>query len=114
MSTISTDRELVTLINVFEVDPEHQDELVRVLVEATEAVMSKLPGYISANIHRSLDGSRVANYAQWESREAFEAMLRRPEARQHMDVATRLATATPVLYDVVYCDEAPGAPGGAG
>lgn len=47
-----------------------------VLVEATEGVMSKQAGYVSANIHSGLDGPTVANYAQWRSREHFEAMLR--------------------------------------
>ena len=102
MATISPDRDLVTLINVFQVDPARQQELVEVLVGATESVISAMPGYVSANIHRSLDGSRVANYAQWESREAFEAMLRRPEAQPHLEAASRLATAVPVLYEVVF------------
>jgi hypothetical protein len=36
--------------------------------------MSRRPGYVSANIHRSLDGTTVADYAQWQSR-GLEAML---------------------------------------
>jgi quinol monooxygenase YgiN len=104
-TTITKDRQLVTLINVFTVSPEHQQELVDVLVEATKSTMGRLPGFISANIHRSLDGTRVANYAQWASREAFEAMLTNPEAQPHMEAATRLATFEPVLYEVAYVDE---------
>jgi hypothetical protein len=34
------------------------------LAEATEEVISRQPGYVSANIHWSLDGTRVTNYAQ--------------------------------------------------
>ena len=75
MVTISKDNDVVTLINVFTVAPEDQQRLVDVLVDATQSVMRKQPGFISANIHRSLDGTRVTNYAQWRSREAFEAML---------------------------------------
>jgi antibiotic biosynthesis monooxygenase (ABM) superfamily enzyme len=63
MATIAKDNDVVTLINVFTVEPGHQQRLVDVLVEATEAVMSKQPGFIAANIHRSLDGTRVTNYA---------------------------------------------------
>ncbi len=47
--------------------PEQQQRLVDLLVEATEAVMKYQPGYVSANIHKSLDGTRVTNYAQWRS-----------------------------------------------
>ncbi|MGI8589071.1 MAG: antibiotic biosynthesis monooxygenase family protein, partial [Chloroflexia bacterium] len=74
-------------------------------VNATETVINKLPGYISANIHKSLDGTRVVNYAQWQSREAFEAMLRNPEVLPHMREAAKLATIEPHLYEVAFIDE---------
>jgi quinol monooxygenase YgiN len=63
----------VTLINVFTVAPERQAELVDLLEGAAEQTMRRLPGFISASIHRSLDGTRVVNYMQWESEAAFEA-----------------------------------------
>ena len=106
MVTISKDDDLVTLINVFTVAPEDQQRLVDVLVEATQAVMRKQPGFISANIHRSLDGTRVTNYAQWRSREAFEAMLGDREAAERMGEAARIAERfEPHLYEVTFVDE---------
>ena len=106
MVTISKDDDLVTLINVFTVAPEDQQRLVEVLVDATQAVMRKQPGFISANIHRSLDGTRVTNYAQWRSREAFEAMLGDREAAEHMGEAARIAERfEPHLYEVTFVDE---------
>ncbi|MFI6600753.1 antibiotic biosynthesis monooxygenase family protein [Nonomuraea sp. NPDC050536] len=90
-TTISTEAELATLINVFTVRPERQRELVDLLVTATEEVMRHRPGFISANIHASLDGDRVVNYAQWESAEAFHAMLADPEAQVHMGQAAAIA-----------------------
>ena len=107
MATISPDNPVVTLINVFTVEPAQQQRLVDLLVEATEEVMRHLPGYVSANIHRGLDGRHVANYAQWRRREDFEAMLRDPEAQGHMQAAARLATFAPQLYEVVFSDGAP-------
>jgi antibiotic biosynthesis monooxygenase (ABM) superfamily enzyme len=96
---------LVTLINVFTVEPERQQELVDLLVDATEAVMRRQPGFISANIHRSFDGQRVANYAQRRSREDFEAMLRNPEAQAHMRRAADVADSfEPHLYEVVFAE----------
>jgi antibiotic biosynthesis monooxygenase (ABM) superfamily enzyme len=68
MVTIAKDKDVVTLINVFTVAPENQQRLVDVLVDATQTVMRKQPGFISANIHRSFDGTRVTNYAQGSSR----------------------------------------------
>jgi len=37
----------ITLINVFTVAPDKQDELVRLLSEATEKAMKRLPGFVS-------------------------------------------------------------------
>ena len=72
-STIRAGGSEVTFINVFDVDPERQAELVDLLERAAEETMRRLPGFISASIHRSLDGTKVANYMQWESTAAFEA-----------------------------------------
>jgi quinol monooxygenase YgiN len=106
MVTISKDNDVVTLINVFTVRPEHQQRLVDVLVNATQTVMRKQSGFVSANIHRSLDGTRVTNYAQWQSPEAFEAMLQNQEAAEHMGEAARIAEKfEPHLYEVSFVDE---------
>jgi heme-degrading monooxygenase HmoA len=105
MATIAKHKDVVTLINVFTVAPHEQQRLVEVLVDATQSVMRKQPGFVSANIHRSLDGTRVTNYAQWRSREAFEAMLQNQEAAEHMGEAARIAQRfEPHLYEVSYVD----------
>lgn len=85
MTTISKDKKVVTLINIFTVEPKNQQQLVDMLVTATETTMLHVPGFVAANIHKSLDGERVANYAQWRSREDFEAMLKNPAALVHMN-----------------------------
>jgi antibiotic biosynthesis monooxygenase (ABM) superfamily enzyme len=104
VTTISKDNQVVTLINVFTVEPEDQQRLVELLVEATEQTMRQVPGYVSANIHRGLDGRHVANYAQWRSPQDFRAMLDNPEAGVHMDAIRKLATNEGYLYEVVYTD----------
>jgi quinol monooxygenase YgiN len=88
----------VTLINVFTVEPGKQQELVSLLI-ATEQTMKHMPGFVSANIHRSLDGKKVVNYAQWESRAAFEAMRKHPKAIPHMKAAASLAQFEPILCE---------------
>lgn len=106
MTTIETRREVLTLVNVFTVAPENQQKLVDLLVEATEQTMRRLPGFISANIHKSYDGRRVVNYAQWRSREDFEAMLKNQKAVPHMKHAAELAEFDPILCEVVHVDPA--------
>ena len=107
-STIRAGVEIFTLINVFSVAPDHQQELANVLIEATEHTMRHLPGFISANIHTSFDGRHVVNYAQWRSQADFEAMLHNLEAQEHMGRAAELANFEPHLYEVVYSDEGDG------
>jgi Antibiotic biosynthesis monooxygenase len=31
--------------------------------------MARQPGFISVSVHRSLDGRRIVNYIQWQSRD---------------------------------------------
>ncbi|GHO64794.1 antibiotic biosynthesis monooxygenase [Ktedonobacter sp. SOSP1-52] len=105
MTTIRTEQQLVTLINIFTVEPGRQQELVDFLAHITATIINKQPGYISANIHKSLDGTKVTNYAQWRNQAEFEAMLRNPEAHEHMQQAMHIATkAEPTLYEVAYID----------
>lgn len=100
MARIDKDTNVFTLINVFTVKGDQQQQLVDLLVEATERTMKKQPGFVSASIHRSLDGTKVVNYAQWRSRRDFEAMKANPEARPHMEAAAALATFDPILCEV--------------
>ncbi len=101
MTKIVKGAKYVTLINVFTVEPAKQQQLVDLLVEATDKTMQHLPGFVSANIHKSLDGTRVANYAQWRSVKDFQAMLKNPEAIPHMQQAASLATSLdPKLYEI--------------
>ncbi len=100
-------RDVVTLINVFTVAPEDQGHLLDVLARATAEVMAGLPGFVSANLHRSLDGTKVTNYAQWRSREDFDAMLENPVATPHMrEAASICETFEPYLYEVAFVDAA--------
>lgn len=101
MVTISKESNLVTLINVFTVEPENQQKLVAMLVEATEKTMKNIPGFVSANIHQSLDGERVVNYAQWRTKEDFEAMAKNPEAQKHMKPIYEIAKPDFHLYEVI-------------
>ena len=63
--------------------------------------MQHQPGFRSANIHVSTDRTRVVNYAQWDSAEAYQAMLADSTAREHMAIAADLAVGfDPHLYTV--------------
>jgi len=106
MASIVAGNTSISLINIFSISAAKADELVDLLNKATSEVMIRQPGFVSANIHRSLDGTRVANYAQWRSRADFDAMQENPECREHMARAAALADHfEPVLYKVVSVHE---------
>ncbi|MGH9966350.1 MAG: antibiotic biosynthesis monooxygenase family protein [Pyrinomonadaceae bacterium] len=101
MIQISKDKQLVTLINVFTVEPKNQQRLVDMLAKATEQTMKHMTGFVSATIHKTADGVRVANYAQWKTQEDFEAMLKNPEATAHMKPIMEIATFDAHVYEVI-------------
>lgn len=89
--TVTVDTDQVTLVNVFTVDPTRQIELVDALDDATRKIFVTLPGFISANLHTSLDGTRVINYAQWASEQQYKDALQRADVREHLTEATAIA-----------------------
>lgn len=101
IAKIDAETACVTLINVYEVEPERQADLVRLLSEATETVIRRQPGFVSVSIHSSMDGKRVVNYAQWASKEHFEGFMKKPETQEQLKQFAALAkTVSPGLYKV--------------
>ncbi len=103
MTTIDSNKKICTLINIFTVDPEKHLELFENLKEATENFMSRMPGYISANLHISDDKKTITNYAQWASLTDFQSMQKNEEAQIHMKKAASIATEfKPVTYSAIW------------
>ena len=63
--------------------------------------MRHVPGFISASLHRGLDGTRVTMYAQWRSVEDYEAMRRNPAPLPFLQQALAIAKLDPGMYEVV-------------
>jgi quinol monooxygenase YgiN len=101
MTTISKSNKLVTIINVFTVEPENQQQLIDLLARATETYVRHVPGFISANLHRSLDGTKVAMYAQWRSVEDYQVMRENPAPQPYLQQALVIAKFEPGIYEVV-------------
>ena len=101
MTTISKDADLITLINVFTVDPSNQSRLVEVLAKATATFVRHARGFISSSLHRSRDGTKVTMYSQWRSLDDYEAMRRDPGPAPYLQEALSIATFEPGIYDVV-------------
>ena len=100
MPTISKGRAPLTLINVFTVTPEKKDELIALLTEVTAQNVRHHEGFISASLHRGLDGRKVTMYAQWASVEAYESMRQNPGPAPALEKALKMATFDPGMYEV--------------
>lgn len=106
MATITKDHLVFTAINVFQVNPKDQQRLVENLYMFIDTYAKPKRGFLSASVHRSEDGSRVINYAQWESREAWLAMEHDPAASRAMQEQFTIArNADFHIYDVSFVIE---------
>ena len=101
MPTIEAGAGIVTHINVFTVPSERQQLLIDPLVETVKAAQS-VPGWLSASIHKSFDGTEVVNYVQFENSEAVQAVLRHLAAGGYLQRNTDLGAVAPGQYEVVY------------
>ena len=103
---VSREGNLVTLINVFETKPEQQQALIDQWIRFTEEVKDE-PGMIGAALHRSTDGTRVVNYAQWRSGADWDSFLKnyREQFATFGPLSERI---DPHLYEVVYLYERAG------
>jgi heme-degrading monooxygenase HmoA len=104
--TIRANNGVVTLINIFTVDPENQQRLIELLAEGTETLFSKMAGYISTSFHKGKDGRRVVNYGQWRSVKDIEAFRRKPEIGEYFQRVKALAQYESVECDVAYVHHA--------
>jgi quinol monooxygenase YgiN len=89
------------LINVFTVKPAYQRQLLELLRRATETSVRHAPGFISASLHRGLDGTKVTMYAQWRSVEDYQAMRENPAPLPYLQQALSIAKFDPGIYEVV-------------
>jgi hypothetical protein len=62
MTQTTEKNSVVTLINVFTVEPANQQRLVDLLIRATDGSVNRAPGFMSSTLHRSIDGTKVTMY----------------------------------------------------
>ncbi|MDX7997626.1 antibiotic biosynthesis monooxygenase [Xenorhabdus sp. Reich] len=91
----------VTFINVIEVDPKNQAEVIKLLQEGTESVISKRPGFISVTLLASADGCRVVNIAKWENVADIKATQADPASAEFARRTAELSKANPGVYNIV-------------
>ena len=108
VTRIEKDARWVTSIEFLHVDPSNQVAAVDLAVDLA-TVTTSLPGNgpATANVLRSIDGSRVCTYAQWPDQAAWTAAWSADEVGV---LAGRIQSIVnndprPRLYTVVYADD---------
>ncbi|WOF24097.1 antibiotic biosynthesis monooxygenase [Microbacterium betulae] len=91
----------VTFINVIDVDPPRQQEVIDILNEGTERVISTRPGFISVTILASADKRRVVNIARWASADDVRATQADPVAAEYATRTAAIASPGPGIYAIV-------------
>ena len=104
MPMIRANTSIVTQINVFTVPDGRQQPLIDYLKEAATAAR-EVDGWISASLHRSLDGARVVNYAQSADLDAARRVVEHLKAKGLIDGNKAYGEAHPGLYEVVFTVE---------
>ena len=90
---------MVTMINVWSVEPANQQRLIEILTRATEATVVSAQGFRGATLHKSLDGMKVTMVAEWQSAVDVVALRDNPKAREFLAEALAIATMEPGLYE---------------
>jgi len=90
----------VVLINMFTVAPENQQRLIDLLTRATEGHVDRASGFLSASLHRGVDGTKVTMYARWRSAADYQAMRADPDPSPFLAEALSFATFEPGMYTV--------------
>ncbi|GAC1640816.1 MAG: hypothetical protein NVS4B9_33300 [Ktedonobacteraceae bacterium] len=103
-SRLALEDGLFHFINVFRLTPSKRDDFVHYFEHLTRLVRVQ-PGYVSANLLMSLDGYHAVNIGQFQTRQGFQAIFRRPRVTMGFaqGILRRIVPGPPRLrqYDLV-------------
>lgn len=101
-ATIRTDGHVITLVNLFTVEPAKLPGLLDLLRDGTETFFSKMPGFVSSSVLTARDGRQAVNYSQWQSADHIAAVRGDPRFAPYIQQLLALATNQGVECDVAY------------
>ncbi|UOX90497.1 antibiotic biosynthesis monooxygenase [Amycolatopsis sp. FBCC-B4732] len=86
---------MLVVISTFTVPPGKQRELLDLLRANAEEVLRHQPGFVTADLLATPDGTTVVNHARWTGAAAVRTMMEDPATRERM--APAWAIARPVV-----------------
>lgn len=105
-ATIRVENDVITLVNVFTVEPEKLQSLVDVLREGTDSFFSKMPGFVSSCVLTAHDGRRAINCSQWRSADDIAAFRKDARFGPYIQRLMALAKAEALECSVAYVNAA--------
>lgn len=101
-TTIRADRAVTTLINVFTVEPADQANVLALLEDGVGSLFSRMPGWISTNLHKSRDGRQIVSYSQWRDVKDIDAFRQDPRMKPYLERFGAVARHESFICDVSY------------
>ncbi len=107
---ITRDGKVITEINLVRVEPANQRTLLQAMKRAAGELTVKESGFIGLGLHRSLDGSRLVMYSQWQSLETYQAAQSNSSYEKlFARYGDLVIEDKPRTYDVIYTHDRDGA-----
>jgi heme-degrading monooxygenase HmoA len=101
MSSIRVEDGYLTLFNIFHTDG--ADDQQRLFDQWRSLPPGHTqPGLIAGNFHRGFDGRSVINYAQWESKAAYDAFTSETATQRRLNEALSFSQMDSVTCEVIY------------
>ncbi|MCF8060566.1 MAG: antibiotic biosynthesis monooxygenase [Bacteriovoracaceae bacterium] len=82
MAIIDQYRSILTVLIEFDVTPGECEEHLAEIKSFFNEVVRVQPGFISTNLHTSLDRTKIVNYAQWKTEQDYQNFLENSEAQK--------------------------------
>jgi quinol monooxygenase YgiN len=106
VAVITKGANILTLVITIEVKPENCEALLELIIEESRSFVRHQPGFISANLHRNRESTRIVNYGQWENQELYEKARSSEGFKSFSKRVEALAEKiTPMACEVVFTEE---------
>ncbi len=101
LTTLDPGAGYVTTMNTYTVAQERAEEVLEYLARSAVETVRYVPGFVSMNLHVSLDRTQIVNYGQWKSREAMAAARENPKIVALMSETAKIAgSSKPIPYEL--------------
>lgn len=101
---ISVENGYPTGINFIDVSPAKSQDIIKVFSNYYKNILQNMNGFVSANLHKSDDGTRIINYVQWDSFDGLTSLFRDETAKEFNKELKEISSPDWNLFKVVYAD----------